>query len=59
MRQMDNEPSATPHLSPKAILRHNYLFRGLGANALETLRNFLISHSLRLVGSYGVTDTAK
>jgi CRP-like cAMP-binding protein len=40
MRQFDSEADHTPpvqHLSPKAVLRHNYLFRGLSEATLEGL----------------------
>lgn len=37
MRQMDSDDGSMPrpHLSPKAVLRHNYLFRGLSDSTLE------------------------
>ncbi len=42
MRQMidsdDGSPPPTP-LSPKAVLRHNYLFRGLSDATLGRARN--------------------
>lgn len=37
MRRIDNEPAATSQLSAKAILRHNYLFRGLAESALDKI----------------------
>jgi hypothetical protein len=39
MRQMtDRDDDATPALlSPKAVLRHNYLFRGLSETTLERM----------------------
>ena len=36
MRRIDRDDDRTPPtLSPKAVLRHNYLFRGLSDGALD------------------------